>query len=83
MAGNLKTDVLRWQALWQMLREAALPPTVDQLAQRLGVDGSTVCADLVQLQRPPYSDGRVLERVRLETGDSARIMAVMGAGGTA
>jgi len=78
MAGKQKTaDVLRRQALFQMLREADNPPTIAQLAERLEVDGDTVCADLMRLQQSPYSDPRTLQRVRIMQGDYARISAVM------
>jgi len=68
-------DVLRRQALFLLLRDSAWPPTIDQIAERLGVAEDVIYADLAQLQGPPYNDGRTLGRVCLRPGDYARIMA--------
>ncbi len=76
MAGKQKTqDVLRRQTLFLLLRDAAMPPTIDQIAERLGVAEDVIYADLAGLQGPPYNDARTLGRVCMRPGEYARIMA--------
>jgi len=76
MAGKQKTgDVLRRQTLFLLLRDAPWPPTINQIAERLGAAKDVVYADLAQLQGPPYNDERTLQRVCMRPGDYARIMA--------